>query len=66
MAEDFSPRGEALRRAAHEIAMRRAEDPRTPLVQIIGEAARHFDLSPSEELMLQADLLREGQEAPPR
>ncbi|MFB1482609.1 hypothetical protein [Corallococcus sp. RDP092CA] len=63
MAEDLSPRGEALRNAARRIAARRAEDPRTPLVQIIGEAARHYDLSPSEELMLQADLLPESSEA---
>ncbi|WP_158623846.1 hypothetical protein [Corallococcus llansteffanensis] len=45
--------------------MRRAEEPETPLLQIITEAARHFDLSPSEEQMLQSDLLPGSSEAPP-
>lgn len=65
MRESLRPRGEALRSAARRIAVRRAEEPETPLVQIITEAARHFDLTPSEELMLQADLLSGNPEAPP-
>ncbi|RKH40845.1 hypothetical protein [Corallococcus sicarius] len=65
MRESLRPRGEALRSAARMIAVRRAEQPETPLVQLITEAARHFDLSPSEELMLQADLLPGPPEAPP-
>ncbi|RKH56350.1 hypothetical protein D7W81_34140 [Corallococcus aberystwythensis] len=65
MRESLRPRGEALRSAARRIAVRRAEEPQTPLLQIITEAARHFDLSPSEEQMLLSDLLSESPEASP-
>ncbi|RKH54721.1 hypothetical protein D7V93_24915 [Corallococcus llansteffanensis] len=65
MRESLQPRGEALRSAARRISVRRAEEPETPLLQIITEAARHFDLSPSEEQMLQSDLLPGSSEAPP-
>lgn len=64
MRESLRPRGEALRGAAHRIAVRRAEEPDTPLIQIITEAARHYDLSPSEEQMLLSDLLPGSAEAP--
>lgn len=65
MRESIRPRGEALRGAARRIALRRAEEPETPLIEIITEAARHYDLSPSEEQMLISDLLSESSEAPP-
>ncbi|WP_375744932.1 hypothetical protein NR800_09110 [Corallococcus interemptor] len=45
--------------------MRRADEPGTPLTEIITEAARHYDLSPSEEQMLLADLLPGSMEASP-
>ncbi|CAM4308027.1 DUSAM domain-containing protein [Corallococcus exiguus] len=64
MRESLKPRGEALRGAARRIAARRAEEPDTPMIQIITEAARHFDLSPSEEQMLLSDLLPGSAEAP--
>ncbi|MCY1041560.1 hypothetical protein OV208_09560 [Corallococcus sp. bb12-1] len=63
MRESLRPRGEALRGAARRIAVRRAEAPEAPLVQLITEAARHFDLSPSEEQLLLSDLLPGNPEA---
>ncbi|MBN9685194.1 MULTISPECIES: hypothetical protein [unclassified Corallococcus] len=65
MRESLRSRGEALRSAARMIAMRRAEQPGTPLIEIITEAARHYDLSPSEEQMLLSDLLPGSEEASP-
>jgi hypothetical protein len=64
MPEGIPPRGEALRNAAFWIAVRREEEPQTPLIQLIDEAARRFDLSPSQEQLLLADLLPESLEAP--
>lgn len=64
MSEGIPPRGEALRNAARWIAMRRAEEPQAPLIQHIDEAARRFDLSPSQEQLLLADLLPASVEAP--
>lgn len=64
MPEGIPPRGEALRNAAWWIAMRREEEPRAPLIQLIDEAARRFDLSPSQEQLLLADLLPSTLEAP--
>lgn len=58
------PTGEALRNAARWIAMRRAEEPQARLIQLIDEAARRFDLTPSQEQLLLADLLPTWSEAP--
>jgi hypothetical protein len=62
--EGIPPRGEALRKAARWIADRRAEAPQAPLAQLIDEAARRFDLSPSQEQLLLADLLPAWTETP--
>ena len=64
MPEGIPPRGEALRNAAFWIAARREEAPQIPLIQLIDEAARRFDLSPSQEQLLLADLLPTSSEAP--
>jgi hypothetical protein len=64
MNEGIPPRGEALRNAARWIAMRRAEQPQAPLIQLIDEGARRYDLSPSQEQLLLADLLPPSSEAP--
>jgi len=64
MPEGIPPRGEALRNAAWWIAARREEEPSAPLIQLIDEAARRFDLSPSQEQLLLADLLPSSLEAP--
>ncbi|XXF80173.1 hypothetical protein P2318_10595 [Myxococcaceae bacterium GXIMD 01537] len=64
MAEGIPPRGESLRNAARWIAGRRAEEPHAPLIQLIDEAARRFDLSPSQEQLLLADLLPTWSETP--
>jgi len=64
MPEGIPPRGEALRNAARWIAARREEEPQAHLSQLIDEAARRFDLSPSQEQLLLADLLPSSVEAP--
>lgn len=64
MAEGIPPRGEALRNAARWIAARREEEPQAPLIQLIDEAARRYDLSPSQEQLLLSDLLPASTEAP--
>lgn len=64
MPEGIPPRGEALRKAAFWIAVRREEEPQLPLIQLIDEAARRFDLSPSQEQLLLADLLPASLESP--
>lgn len=64
MPEGIPPRGEVLRKAASWIARRREEEPQRPLIQLIDEAARRFDLSPSQEQLLLSDLLPESSEAP--
>jgi hypothetical protein len=46
------PEGELLRRAIHWISGRREEDPSAPLIRLIEEAGRQFDLSPKEENFL--------------
>jgi hypothetical protein len=42
------PEGERLRRALRWIADRRLEQPEAPLVRVLDEAARRFDLTPLE------------------
>ena len=64
MPQGIPPRGEALRNAAGWIALRRAEEPQAPMIQLIDEAARRFDLSPSQEQLLLMDLLPASVEAP--
>lgn len=64
MPEGIPPRGQALRNAAFWIAVRREEEPQIPLIRLIDEAARRFDLSPSQEQLLLADLLPTSSEAP--
>jgi hypothetical protein len=64
MPEGIPPRGEALRNAARWIAAQREAEPQIPLIQLIDEAARRFDLSPSQEQLLLADLLPASSEAP--
>ena len=41
-----------LRQAIRWMSARRAEEPKTPLVKLIQEAALRFDLSPPEEQFL--------------
>ena len=52
------PDGEALRRAVSYIGQRRQDEPSAPLLQLIEEAARQFDLSPADEEFLVRELTR--------
>ena len=42
------PQGEMLRRAIRWISGQREADPSAPLIRLIEEASRQFDLSPKE------------------
>ncbi len=46
------PEGEDIRRAVKWISVRREEDPETPLLKLIEEAAFQFDLSPLDQEFL--------------
>jgi hypothetical protein len=48
MAHPALPEGESLRRAVRWISERREATPSAPLIQLIEEASRQFDLSPKE------------------
>jgi hypothetical protein len=48
MAHSILPEGELLRRAIRWISGKRETEPSAPLIQLIEEAGRQFDLSPKE------------------
>lgn len=58
---DLLSHGEMLRQAIRWMSARRAEEPKTPLIKLIQEAALRFDLSPPEE-----QFLIESFQSPPR
>jgi hypothetical protein len=52
MAGGIVPEGDAIRRAVQWISLRRQEEPTARIAEIVGEAARRFDLNAKEELAL--------------
>jgi hypothetical protein len=48
MAHSPLPEGELLRRAVRWISDQREANPEAPLIRLIEEAGRQFDLSPKE------------------
>jgi hypothetical protein len=49
---DLMPEGEALRRALRWLDDRVRADPRLDRAKLVGEAARRFDLTPTDEEFL--------------
>lgn len=59
-AKDLLPEGTLLRKAVHWIGERRLEQPDLPLVRLVDEAGKRFDLTPKDEEFLMRNFRRRG------